>query len=200
MPFLEKITGLFKRLGNYIRELWYTFEDLVYANQKKTIIYSVISVLVVCLFTFLMLFANSAIRSSQISQLLNQSIPTEQVTLFPYNKGNQLIASKKAISVMFSKPQGAAYSETMKLVSEKEEELNRKFYYYPIVYQATDIGETYQLNPDEVTFIFFEEGKEKNRFTFDSLENAEENFIPELNRLPMWNLSDTKAEDSEQSE
>ncbi|MDN6664999.1 MAG: hypothetical protein L0L14_10860, partial [Tetragenococcus koreensis] len=65
---------------------------------------------------------------------------------------------------------------------------NRNFYYYPLVYQTSEVANTYDLAPDEVTFIFFQNGKEKNRFVLSSIDNPEENFIPELNRLPMWNI------------
>lgn len=193
---MEMVKQLFKRIASFLQEMWYRFEDAIYANQRKTIIYALTSVVIVSLLTMTMLLANTKIRREQTSQLLFQNLPTEQIIPLSYNREAKEIQSKKAISVMFSKPQGAAYQETMGLLGQKEDELNRNFYYYPVVYNASNLAETYQLDPNDVTFIFFENGEEKNRFTFDSLENVEESFIAELNRLPMWNIRNVEPEEN----
>ncbi len=76
----------------------------------------------------------------------------------------------------------------MRIFEKQDSELNRSIYFYPLIYQTGRMSEKYQLNVEEATFIFFEGGIEKNRFTYQSIDTPEKNIIPELNRLPMWNM------------
>ena len=89
---------------------------------------------------------------------------------------------------MFSKPNGEELAEVFQLFNDKENEMNRSVYYYPIVYDTQSFLDTYGVKANEITFVFFENGQEKNRFTYQSLKDPAEEFIPELNRLPMWNI------------
>lgn len=184
-----------QKIGSYLQDAWYNFEDTVYRNPKKTILYAVGGLATVSLLTLAMIAANVRIRQTQISTLVVDRLPVDKIIPITYGKEDKTIKDKQAISVMFTRPQGKAYHEMMAQLKEKSQELNRKFYYYPIVYDASEIGNAYKLNPDEVTFVFFEKGVEKNRFVFDSLEDADINFIPELNRLPMWNIGSSDAEE-----
>ncbi len=88
---------------------------------------------------------------------------------------------------MFSQPRGTSFENVMTLLDDPAQErmLNRRFYYYPIVYDSEAIAKKYRLDPRQVTFIFFHNGKEKNRFVVEGLDDLNEAFIPELNRLPM---------------
>ncbi|WP_161903293.1 hypothetical protein [Candidatus Enterococcus willemsii] len=184
-----------QKIGSSLQDAWYNFEDAVYRNPKKAILYAIGGLVTVSLLTIAMIAANARIRQTQISTLVVDHLPVDKIIPITYGKEDKTIEDKQAISVMFTRPQGKAYHEIMAQLEEKSQELNRKFYYYPIVYDATEIGNTYKLNPDEVTFVFFEKGVEKNRFVFDSLEDADINFIPELNRLPMWNIGGSDSEE-----
>nr|WP_207940589.1 hypothetical protein [Enterococcus sp. DIV2402]MBO0463965.1 hypothetical protein [Enterococcus sp. DIV2402] len=179
-----------------LQESWIEFGYAVNANRKKTLIRIVITAVLMGALTLAMLTASPMIRKAQIDQLIINELPTEQIIPFSYEQGDREIKNKAAISVMFTKPNGEQYDDVMALLSEKSDELNRKFYYYPIVYDADVLKQQYNVEPDKVTFIFFQNGVEKNRFTLDSLEDAEQDLVPELNRLPMFNIQAAEKEDN----
>ena len=72
---------------------------------------------------------------------------------------------------------------------ELMEELNRPIFYYPIVYDVHELEQKYNIRTDEVTFIFFDGGKEANRITAGKggITDFDKELIPELNRLPLAN-------------
>lgn len=182
------ISRLVKKIKNSLQTLWYDFADTINANRKKSILGVFFALLLVIALTFLTLTVNSKIRAAQMDNLIYEDLPTKKVVPFSYGEGDKIINEKKAVSVMFAKPNQAETKKALQIITQKEEELNRKFYYYPLVYQTQEIKNTYDIADDEVTFIFFQNGKEKNRFMLSSVKNPEKNFIPELNRLPMWNI------------
>ena len=117
-----------------------------------------------------------------------EELPSDKIEPLEYAEADQTIRDTKAISVMFSKPNGEELAEVFQLFNDKESEMNRSVYYYPIVYDTQSFLDTYGVKANEITFVFFENGQEKNRFTYQSLKDPAEEFIPELNRLPMWNI------------
>jgi len=177
-----------KNLINKLQTAWESFAETIYANKKTSIIATAVSLVVIIGLTFFSLTMNTKIRAAQMNNLIYESLPTKRVVPFSYDQGDNMISEKKAISVMFAKPNRSDTNQVMEIVDQKNNELNRNFYYYPIVYQSDEIAQTYNINPNEVTFIFFQNGEEKNRFTFRSIDDPGQNFIPELNRLPMWNI------------
>lgn len=181
-----------KTIRRTFQNLWYDFEDVIYEDQKKTIIYSVVGVILVSLFTFSMIAFNHRVRREQLSYLVTESIPIESIVPLDYNKEDKMIKETQAISVMFVKPESSQYNQILQLLQEREEELNRTFYYYPIVYGTEAIEKKYQINSNKATFVFFEEGEEKNRFTFE--HQAADLVIPELNRLPMWTINNQRED------
>lgn len=189
---VKTIKRIVEQIMFQLQDSWIEFGYAVNENRKKTLIRIVIVAVLMGGLTVVMLTASPIIRTEQVDQLIINDLPTKQIIPFSYNQGDQEIKNKKAISVVFTKPNGEQYQAAMTLLSEKEEELNRKFYYYPIIYDADELKKKYNVSPDKVTFIFFQNGVEKNRFTFDSLEDVEEDLIPELNRLPMFNIQAEK--------
>jgi|SRR5699024_165764 len=181
-----------KRLKLAIQNTWYSFEDAVNANRKKSLFYVVATLLLVSLLTVFMLFINSKIRTNQIDYLVYNNLPDQKIIPTQYNEIDQVIQDKKAISVMFATADSSDLTEVLAMVSAKEEELNRRVYYYPVVYNSEEASKKYSLADDQVTFIFFQSGIEKNRFTYSSIKNPQKNFIPELNRLPMWNIKSSE--------
>lgn len=182
-----------EKVKRSIRKGWDTFVDAVYADQKKTMIYCIGGLVVVCLGTFLVMKTNTSIRAQQINNITYNDFTTGKVKPLDYKTEDETIKKKNAISVMFSKPHGKDYQAIKTLVTEKDSELNRSFYYYPIVYNTDNIAQKYDIDPNKITFIFFEEGKEKNRFTYEEMSAPEISFIPEMNRLPMWNINKKSA-------
>lgn len=182
------ISRLVKKMKNSLQSTWHGFTDAIYINKKKSFISIICALFVVSFLTFLTLTVNTKIRAAQIDSLIYEDLSTKKIIPFSYGQGDKVIKEKKAVSVMFAMPNQPDTRQALQIINQKNNELNRNFYYYPIIYQTDEIANTYDLAPDEVTFVFFQDGQEKNRFTLSSLENPEENFIPELNRLPMWNI------------
>lgn len=79
---------------------------------------------------------------------------------------------------------------------ELMEELNRPIFYYPIVYDVHELEQKYNIRTDEVTFIFFDGGKEANRITAGKggITDFDKELIPELNRLPLANIKQLEEE------
>jgi hypothetical protein len=185
---LKTIQQFLKNLLDILLDGWYQVEDALYVNKRKTIIRLIVTLVIVLCGTLAMILVNSSIRTNQLNRLVLEDVPNEQITPVAYNKIQKQIKDKKAVSVMFSKPSGPAYDQAMTLIQKKEDELNRKFYYYPLVYDSAVLSDQYDLDVNDVTFVFFENDKEKNRVTVKKLKDLDENLIPEINRLPMWNL------------
>lgn len=182
------ISRLVKKTKNRLKSTWSSFADAIYANKKKSIASVLIALLVMVGLTFLALTMNTKIRAAQINNLVYEELSTKKIVPLSYRQQDAVINEKGAISVMFAKPSQSNTNQVLEIIDQKNNELNRNFYYYPIVYQENEIVDRYKIDLNEVTFIFFQDGTEKNRFTFSSIDEPEENFIPELNRLPMWNI------------
>lgn len=169
-------------------DIWHDFVDDVYRNQRKTLIILSTGILLAVVFAGIILFSQKQIKASLVDRMAFEQLPSEKVQPLHYQSADQTIQQTKAISVMFSQPHGEALDQVYQLIADQEDELNRTFYYYPIVYDTGFFTDTYQVDPNKVTFVFYEEGVEKNRFTFDTFDDPETEFIPELNRLPMWTI------------
>lgn len=180
-------------------EFWQQFVTAVSKNQRKTIAFALVGVLLSCGLSFLMVSSQTRIRSSLVDRMAFYSLPPEKIQPLHYKQAEQQIKEKKAVSIMFSKPNGKQLNEVFKIVDERHSELNRNFYYYPIVYDSENFKEQYQVDPTQITFVFYENGQEKNRFTMSELNNPQSDFIPELNRLPMWNMKETNVKADEKN-
>ena len=89
-----------------LQESWIEFGYAVNENRKKTLIRIVIVAVLMGGLTLVMLTASPIIRTEQVDQLIINDLPTKQLIPFSYNQGDQEIKNKKAISVMFTKPNG----------------------------------------------------------------------------------------------
>lgn len=186
----KSFTSLKQRMVVRIQFLSYQARE--YPKRFYTILLSIL-VLLTMVFS-VTLISRKHIRNQQIETLIFQSISTKIVT--PTTDLSNL-KKEPAATVFFANPSAKNYEAVFQLLSRKEKELNRSIYFYPIVYDKKDLSQEYQINPNEMTFVFFEKGKEKNRFTFEELETPTNELMPELNRLPMWN---TKTLDTQQKE
>ncbi|HHC7639004.1 TPA: hypothetical protein ACN3G5_002407 [Enterococcus faecium] len=150
------------------------------------------------LLTVAMFLLSEKIREEQVNSLVYSSIPTSKLKPFDYSKADQKIKQSRAISVMFSKPNGKTYQDMLDVFNDPElmEELNRPIFYYPIVYDVHELEQKYNIRTDEVTFIFFDGGKEANRITAGKggITDFDKELIPELNRLPLANIKQLEEE------
>ncbi|HGF7730804.1 TPA: hypothetical protein QFP48_000470 [Enterococcus faecium] len=150
------------------------------------------------LLTVAMFLLPEKIREEQVNSLVYSSIPTSKLKPFGYSKADQKIRQSRAISVMFSKPNGKTYQDMLDVFNDPElmEELNRPIFYYPIVYDVHELEQKYNIRTDEVTFIFFDGGKEANRITAGKggITDFDKELIPELNRLPLANIKQLEEE------
>lgn len=150
------------------------------------------------LLTVAMFLLPEKIREEQVNSLVYSSIPTSKLKPFDYSKADQKIKQSRSISVMFSKPNGKTYQDMLDVFNDPElmEELNRPIFYYPIVYDVHELEQKYNIRTDEVTFIFFDGGKEANRITAGKggITDFDKELIPELNRLPLANIKQLEEE------
>ncbi|MFZ1779869.1 MAG: hypothetical protein WAT94_00320 [Enterococcus aquimarinus] len=165
-----------------------TLKQIVRDNPKKIAISLIISSVVIGILFFLVSYSRTAIRQNQIEALVYPQILSDKLVPLPYDQESEKIKKTAAISVLFVKPSNPDFQEILRIFEKQDSELNRSIYFYPLIYQTGRMSEKYQLNVEEATFIFFEGGIEKNRFTYQSIDTPEKNIIPELNRLPMWNM------------
>lgn len=194
---MDKVNPQNRHFSFWLSQFWLKIGTRLKKNPKKSVFYSLFSLFLLLSFFYSLLYFRTTIRQSQLEVLIFP--PNESNVLEPisYNQLDPTVKSAKAISVLLANPATENYQKMLAILNEQEKEVNRKIYFYPLVYSDSTLLEQYQLSSEEVTFVFFEGGIEKNRFVFDSLEQAETTLIPELNRLPMWNLkNDAKENES----
>lgn len=104
------------------------------------------------------------IRAAQVESLVAGPIKSEKVSVLDYKTADKKIQETGAMSVMFAKPSGKQYDQMVKLFnSDKMNEFHRSLYIYPLIYNAGKAQEQYNVSGDEITLVFFENGKEKTR-------------------------------------
>ncbi|WP_239644559.1 hypothetical protein [Enterococcus crotali] len=136
-------------------------------RQKKltAIIIAVIVVLIISLF-IVVPRVQANIRSSEIKSLVSQEKLTKKASYLDAQTADKEISEKTAMTVLFSVPSGKTYNQVIQVLkdSKKIKEFNHSIFVYPIVYDPEKIEEKYAVKRDEVTVIFFENGKEKIGF------------------------------------
>lgn len=169
---------------------WQLFIEAVSENEKKSLMIAASLVIFSIVFSVTAGYAQKSVRQDELDTLVNQTIHSDHIIPFVYGESDQTIKDSPAISVMFAQPHGGSFENVLNILDtpKQEEELNRTFYYYPLVYTSSRIAEEYNIDPTKVTFVFFQKGQEKNRFVVEELSDLNTEFIPELNRLPMWRL------------
>ncbi|MGM0212782.1 hypothetical protein [Enterococcus sp. AZ109] len=169
---------------------WQLFIETVSENEKKSLAIAASLVIFSIIFSVTVGYAQKSVRRDELNTLVNQTIHSDHIIPFDYGEADQEIKNSSAISVMFAQPHGASFENVLAILDtpKQEEELNRSFYYYPLVYNSSKIAKEYDVDPTKVTFVFFQKGQERNRFVMEDLADLNKEFIPELNRLPMWRL------------
>lgn len=177
------------------------FDEAVYGHEKRSLIVLGLFVVSAVIFSAAMPYAQERIRESQLEGVVYPIVADDHFKTMPYAQADSTIKQTKALSVMFSQPRGDSFAKVVATISDQKtgSELNRQFYFYPLVYDVKEIAAKYKLDPAKVTFIFFENGVEKNRVVTEELANFKEEFVPELNRLPMWNIKTIDKTEEEAS-
>lgn len=162
------------------------------SNQPKKFYLSLLLTLIVgLLLSFSVVLARKQIQIQQLETLVFPSVSSKIIEPLT---DLTVIEKEPAVTVVFASPSVKDYQEMFELISKKEKELNRSIYFYPVVYNVEELSKKYTINSDKMTFVFFEKGIEKNRFTYEELETPNEELMPELNRLPMWNTKTLQTE------
>ncbi|STD23870.1 hypothetical protein [Enterococcus mundtii] len=150
------------------------------------------------LLTAAMFFLPSKIKEAQVDSLIYSSIHSEKLQPLPFSSAHQEITDSRAISVMFSLPKGVLYKQVMDIFEDPQQssELNRKIFFYPLVYDTPELEQRYGIEKDKITIIFFDGGKERNRLVLSdqNKEELEKTLVPALNRLPLINIKQLEKE------
>ncbi len=189
---------IWKVVKSRVQEMNEHFSVSFAENPSKYFRRLVFLLILSLLLTVAMFLLPEKIREEQVNSLVYSSIPTSKLKPFDYSKADQKIRQSRAISVMFSKPNGKTYQDMLDVFNDPElmEELNRPIFYYPIVYDVHELEQKYNIRTDEVTFIFFDGGKEANRITAGKggITDFDKELIPKLNRLPLANIKQLEEE------
>lgn len=194
----KEVFVIWEAVKSRVQEMNEHFSVSFAENPSKYFRRLVFLLILSLLLTIAMFLLPEKIREEQVNSLVYSSIPTSKLKPFDYSQADQKIKQSRAISVMFSKPNGKTYQDMLDVFNDPElmEELNRPIFYYPIVYDVHELKQKYNIRTDEVTFIFFDGGKEANRITAGKggITDFDKELIPELNRLPLANIKQLEEE------
>ncbi|MBO0431249.1 hypothetical protein [Enterococcus sp. DIV0660C] len=181
-----------------IQESWIEFADAFAENPVKYFWRVGGLLFLAVLLAGSMIFLPEKIKADQVDSLVYSTITSDKVKRFDYSNAKQTITDSKAISVMFCVPKGKNYEQVLTILndSKKMEELNRQIYFYPLVYDVAKEEKEYGINREQITFIFFDGGKETNRVVIgaDGITDVSNELVPELNRLPLANIKKLELE------
>ena len=174
------------------------FIELIHKKKRtSTITLGVIIIGIICLFIFIPKI-QSAIRISELNYLNEKTNLDKKISFFNEQDIEKQIKDKNAITVLFSEPNGTEYEKVLRVFSDTKlmNSFNHSLFIYPIVYNSSNIEKNFEINKNEVTIIFFEEGKEKNRLIVDRALDTKTMLIPQLNELPL-SANINKLQDSQ---
>lgn len=181
-----------------IQESWTQFGDAFAENPIKYFWRAGGLLFLSLLLAGSMIFLPEKIKADQVDSLVYSTITSDKVKGFDYSNAKQTIADSKAISAMFCVPKGETYEQVLSIFndSKKMEELNRQIYFYPLVYDVAEEEKEYGINREQITFIFFDGGKETNRVVIgkEGITDVSKELVPELNRLPLANIKKLELE------
>ncbi|MTD39016.1 hypothetical protein GIX45_10265 [Erwinia sp. CPCC 100877] len=129
----------------------------------------------------------ASIRSSEIQSLVQSEKLNKKANYLDPKTADELISKKPAMTVLFSVPHGTAYEEIQAILKDdnKMSEFTHSIYLYPMVYNINEIEKKYGVKENEVTIVFFESGKEKNKYQLNSDSDINASLISTLNQMPM---------------
>ncbi|EOL44231.1 hypothetical protein [Enterococcus caccae] len=162
---------------------------IAYINRQKKLSAIILAVIVLAFISLVVAVPRmqANIRSSEIKSLVNEANLTKKANYLDIETADKEISEKAAMTVLFSTPSGKTYNEIIDVLKDTKQtkEFNRSIYIYPIVYNTEKIEKKYNIKKNEVTIIFFENNKEKNRLSIDQSLDIKTMLIPSLNQLPL---------------
>ena len=152
---MDKVNPQNRHFSFWLSQFWLNIGTRLKKNPKKSVFYSLFSLFLLLSFFYSLLYFRTTIRQSQLEVLIFQ--PNESNVLEPisYNQLDSTVKSAKAISVLLANPATENYQKMLAILNDQEKEVNRKIYFYPLVYSDSTLLEQYQLSLEEVTFVFF---------------------------------------------
>lgn len=142
------------------------------------------------LFLFFVPQIQNNIRQSQLDAIVYPPVVKEKVKIVSTTELAQTVKEQKAVTVIFLRNGRTLTKEAWEILGDEKAlgDLNHQVYVYPLVYDAKETIEKYQLADDSVTCVFYEKGKEENRYTLKT--NATKDWMEQLNALPMANVKE----------
>ncbi|MGC6767606.1 hypothetical protein ACYSNR_06300 [Enterococcus sp. LJL128] len=179
--------------------------NLTNKNQQLYIRLGIALVLCVVGLIFIVPRVQANIRSSQVESLVKIDLPGKKASFADTKTIDKEIKESRAMTVVFTLPSGRTYDQMISLFKDEEtmKTFSRSLTIYPIVYDASKIEKKYNVKKEETTAIFFENGKEKNRFSVNENMDVKTALIPELNQLPLASVDtndQTQAQPEAQTE
>lgn len=171
-------------------------DDFVaYLNRQKKLTAIMLAVIVLFIISLFIVVPKvlANIRASEIKSLVSQEKLAKKANYLNTKTADEEIKEKTAMTVLFSVPSGKTYENVIDVLksSEQMNDFNHSIYIYPMVYNVGEIEKNYEIKQNEVTIIFFENGKEKNRVIVDESFDAKTMLIPSLNQLPLSSLGES---------
>lgn len=171
-------------------------DDLVASinRQKKlSAIILAVSVLFIISLFIVVPKVQANIRASEIKSLVNQEKLAKNANYLDAKTADNEISKKTAMTVLFSVTSGKTYGNVIDVLknSEQMKEFTRSIDIYPMVYDVEQTETKYKIKKNEVTIVFFENGKEKNRISIDESFDTKTMLIPALNQLPLSSLTES---------
>ncbi|MDR0922242.1 MAG: hypothetical protein LBM95_07670 [Lactobacillales bacterium] len=156
-------------------------------HKKGTISFLLVILVLFTAFSLLIPRVQDHIRGKELDALVYKEIQSEKIEYFNFYSRDEFIQEQTAITVLFAEPDGRVYQDVLKLLNDKKkmENLNRKIYFYPVVYNAKDAIDRYHLKNGAIDVVFFEGGVEKNRYEIHSSTNLSNEVIDRINSLAM---------------
>lgn len=171
-------------------------DDFVaYLNRQKKLTAIMLAVIVLFIISLFIVVpkVQANIRASEIKSLVSQEKLAKKANYLNTKTADEEIKEKTAMTVLFSVPSGKTYENVIDVLksSEQMNDFNHSIYIYPMVYNVGEIEKNYEIKQNDVTIIFFENGKEKNRVIVDESFDTKTMLIPSLNQLPLSSLGES---------
>lgn len=158
-------------------------------NRQKKLAAIILAVIILAIISLVVAVPRmqAHIRASEIKSLVSEDKLAKKASYLDSQTADKEISDKTAMTVLFSTPSGETYTQIIDVLKDSKQmkDFNHSIYIYPIVYDAEKIEKKYNIKKDDVTIIFFENGKEKNRIPVDKNLDIKTMLIPSLNQLPL---------------
>lgn len=160
-----------------------------FLNKRRKLATILIGGIILLFIGFVLIIpkVQATIRSSEIQSLVQSEKLNKKANYLDPRTADELIRTKPAMTVLFSVPHGKTYDEIHTILKDdtKMKEFTHSIYLYPMVYNVDEIEKKYDVKENEVTVIFFENGKEKNKYHLKSDTDVKASLISTLNQMPM---------------